>query len=463
MTPAAAVLDAGVDARLDPGLGAGLDSSPGLAPAPSPTDSARVAGAMRGFAREISALSAFRLESCIHCGICAESCHYYIATEDPQYTPIWKVEAFKQAYKREASPMAPLVRLLGFKRAVRAEQLEQWQHLLYESCNLCGRCSLICPMGIDITALIEQARTAMFDAGLAPPALYRQAANQLATGQPMPTAEPLRDKLEAIGIRFDVPIPIDAAAAEVMLCISRTDIERYPAAVAAIARLMQHLGVTCTFRSAALIAENYAYYAGGQDWQREISRRLIDEAIACGASTLIIPECGHAYTALRWQGADLYGKPLPFEVKAATEFLADELKAGRLKLRRGNSATVTFQDPCQLSRRDGVEAAPRLLMKAMGVDLHEMDNHGAFGFCCGGGGGVVDIARTKPLYLRTMETKMREIDAAGAEVLLTGCSDCRYTFDDAKPHFAGAKTPASLLELVAEHLDDHRAATGTPA
>jgi len=82
-----------------------------------------VAGAMSSFARDTGALSAFRLESCIHCGICADACHYYIATEDPQYTPIWKVEPFKQAYKREASAFAPLFRLLGLKREVTADQL----------------------------------------------------------------------------------------------------------------------------------------------------------------------------------------------------------------------------------------------------------------------------------------------------------------------------------------------------
>ncbi len=160
---------------------------------------ARVAGAMRGFARETGALSAFRLESCIHCGICADACQFYIATEDPQYTPIWKVEPFKQAYKRESSPFAPLFRLLGLKREVTAEQLAEWQHLLFDSCNMCGRCSLICPMGIDVAALIEQARHAMFEAGLAPRELYAKAAHQQATGQPEASVEPYRDQLLAIG------------------------------------------------------------------------------------------------------------------------------------------------------------------------------------------------------------------------------------------------------------------------
>src|ERR1019366_4742113 len=165
-----------------------------------------------------------------------------------------------------------------------------------------------------VSALIGQARHAMFEAGLAPTELYEKAANQKRTGQPEDSAEPYRDKLLAIGREFGVEIPLDKSDVEVMLTVPRTDIEHYPKAVAALARVMQHLGVSCTFRSGGLVAENYGYYAGGKTWQRDISRRLIEQAIACKAKTLLVPECGHAYAALRWEAGDLYGKPLPFRV-----------------------------------------------------------------------------------------------------------------------------------------------------
>lgn len=424
-----------------------------LSPAEARTPEARVLGAMRGFAHEIGALSAFRLESCIHCGMCADACHFYIATEDPKYTPIWKVEPFKRAYQREASAFAPLFRLFGLKRELSAEELDQWQHLLYDSCNMCGRCSLICPMGIDVAALIEQARHAMFEAGLAPKELYEKAAHQRRDGQPEDSSEPYRDTLLAIGAQYGVDIPMDLPQAEVMLTVPRTDIEHYPQAVAALARVMAHLGVSCTFRSDGLVAENYGYYAGGKDWQREISRRLIDQALACGARLLIVPECGHAYTALRWEAADLYGKPLPFKVRHITEYLAEALDAGKLRLRKAAVGATAFHDPCQLVRKGGITDAPRKLMQAMGVDLHEMKNHGGFSFCCGGGGGVLDIERAAPLRYRAMENKLREIDDTEAETFLTSCSDCRRTYDDGKQHFDWNKTPDSLLELVAASLD----------
>jgi Fe-S oxidoreductase len=418
----------------------------------------RITGAMRGFASEIGALSAFRLESCIHCGICAESCHFYIATEDPKYTPIWKVEPFKQAYKRESSAFAPVFRLLGLKREVTADQLTEWQHLLFDSCNMCGRCSLICPMGIDIAALIEQARHAMFEAGLAPRELYEKARHQHQTGQPEASTEPYRERLLAIGRDFGVNVPMDQPEVDVMLCVPRTDIEHYPSAVAALARVMQHVGVSCTFRSDGLVAENYGYFSGGKRWQRDISMRLIEQAIACKAKTLLVPECGHAYTALRWEAADLYGKALPFEVLHVTEFLAGALRRGVLKLRPTNSAVATFHDPCQLVRKGGVMDAPRIIMKALGIELHELRNHGGFSFCCGGGGGVQDIERAAPLRYRTLEIKLREIDDTGAETLLTTCSDCRKTFHDAQEHFGWDKAPHSLLELVADNLEEAESA-----
>ena len=52
--------------------------------------------------------------------------------------------------------------------------------------------------------------------------------------------------------------------------------------------------------------------------------KLIDAAVACGAKTVVLPECGHAYTALRWMGANMYGKPLPFRVLHISEFLAEQ-------------------------------------------------------------------------------------------------------------------------------------------
>ncbi len=425
----------------------------------SPSDaklspSEREERAMQSFAQHFGAYAALNLESCIHCGICADACHFYIATEDPKYTPILKAEPFKQAFKRESGAFAPFFKLLGLKKKVTADQLEQWQELLYDSCNMCGRCSLICPMGIEVAEMIEVGRRGMAEAGLAPKPLADRARHQAETGQPEESERPYPEVLSEIGRDHGLDVALDKDRADIMVCVPRTDLERNPDAVAAMIKIMNRLGVNYTFRSDALIAENYGYYAGSSGLQKRITKRITDTAKKIGAKTVIVPECGHAYTALRWQAADIIGESLPFKVRHITEFLADMLASGKLKLNRVNGQSYTFHDPCQLVRKGGVTDAPRALMDALGVDLREMKNKKGFSFCCGGGGGVNDLESARKLRYRAQENKLREIDATGADRFMTSCSDCRVAFDDAGEHFNWDKKTESLIELVAANIKE---------
>src|SRR6056297_3777039 len=221
--------------------------------------SEREENAMQAFAQNFGAYAALNLESCIHCGMCADACHYYIATEDPKYTPILKAEPFKQAYRRESGAFAPFFKLLGLKKKVTVDQLEEWQELLFDSCNLCGRCSLICPMGIEVAELIEIGRRGMAEAGLAPKPLMDRAKHQAETGQPEESARPYSEVLTDIGREHEVVMPLDKDSADIMVCLPRTDLEQNPESVAAMARILNTVGADYTFRSDALIAENYGY------------------------------------------------------------------------------------------------------------------------------------------------------------------------------------------------------------
>ena len=183
-----------------------------------------------------------------------------------------------------------------------------------------------------------------------------------------------------------------------------------------------------------------------------MSMKLVDAAIACGAKTLVLPECGHAYGAMRWQGANMYGKPLPFRVLHISEFLAEAAREGRLKL-KPLAGSVTFHDPCQVSRRGGATSAPREVLAALGAELREMPPAGDANWCCGGGGGVVTLHRADAHRYRAFEIKMKQVEASGAQRLATSCSNCRLTFDDGQAHYQWDRKMESLLELVAERLD----------
>ena len=421
------------------------------------SDEERVTKAMAHFVKDFGSVAATYLDSCIHCGMCAEACHYYVSTGDPKYTPIWKLEPFKQAYKREYGPLSLLYRTLGLKKKVTVEQLEEWQHLLYDSCTVCGRCSLICPMGIDIATLVSTARHGMFKAGLVPHELHEIAERAEKDGSPLGVSpEVFEDRLEWMEDEHEVDINVDLDQADILAVMSSIEIQKYPAAMAATAKILNATGESWTFRTDGFEATNFGLLSGNLDWQRDISMRIIDAAIKIGAKKVLLPECGHAYQALRWMGANMYGKPLPFEVLHISEYLADVLNSGKLKVNKVDTS-VTFHDPCQVSRRGGATQAPRDILKALGVDFREMENGGDYNWCCGGGGGVVTIHRADDLRYKVFKLKMEQVEDTKAEKLVSSCSNCRQNFDDCQTHYDWDYKMDSLLELVAENLVEEAA------
>ena len=416
------------------------------------TDAERGAAALQAFMRDMTRSAATYMESCIRCGHCAEACHFYVTSGDPKFTPIWKLEPFRQAWKRESGPLSFIYGTFGRKKPVDATQLREWQELLYDSCTMCGRCTLACPMGIDIAGLVAQARHGMFAAGLVPHELWAVAERAEREGSPLgATPRVLKDRIAWLADEHEVDIALDRPQAEVMVTLSSIELMKYPQSLVALAKILNRLGTSWTFRSDGYEATNFGLFSGNQDWQRDMTLKLVEAAIACGAKTVVLPECGHAYGAMRWQGANMYGRPLPFRVLHISEFLAEAVREGRLQL-EPVQGSVTFHDPCQVSRRGGATQAPREVLAALGVELREMPAAGDASWCCGGGGGVVTLHRADEHRYRAFEIKMKQVEAAGGDRLATSCSNCRLTFDDGQAHYKWDRKMESLLELVADRL-----------
>jgi Fe-S oxidoreductase len=93
-------------------------------------------------------------------------------------------------------------------------------------------------------------------------------------------------------------------------------------------------------------------------------------------------------------------------------------------------------------------------LNALGVDLREMESHGRTNFCCGGGEGVNWIARAAPLRQKAFAIKMAEVNETGADSVVTSCDSCRYNFITGGENANWDKPIESLVELVAENLDN---------
>lgn len=413
----------------------------------------QVARAKAVIVSNLDSRTAMELETCIHCGMCSEACHFFEATHDPKYTPIHKVHLVRSVYRRELSPLRWFNRL--FTRDITADDLNEWQELLFNSCTECGRCDLMCPLGIQITRGIRIGRQALAAADLMPPELRalndEQTRNNTLLDVGTSQLEHAVRDLASQGI----VVPLDRVQAEVMLLTTASDLLLYRKSFAAIARILDKLGLSWTIRSEAFEASNFGVLSGSEDGQMRAARRVIDAARACQAKLVIVPECGHAYPALRFDAPEQMDQPLPFQVMAISEFIGREIKAGRLRVKKlDGGKKVTYHDPCKLGRHGGVFEEPRDALQALGVDLREMESHGKTQYCCGGGGGVMMLAASEELRRRTFDIKMRQVEDSGADSVVTSCDSCRMTFERGAKLVNWNRPVESLAELVAANLAD---------
>lgn len=414
-------------------------------------DAERVARAKAVMRRKTDRALALDLESCVNCGYCSEACHFYQGTQDPKYTPTRKLDLLRRVHAREGAAFAPITRL--FTRDINLTDLQEWQELVYDSCTECGRCSMVCPMGINIARGVNVMREALSEAGLVPLELMAVAQEQAGRGTVFGVGPAeLAGVVEALrgqGIR----VPLDEPHADVMLVTTVIDVLLFQDALAATARILNHLKIDWTLRSAGFEAANFGLLSGNEALQGAASQRIIDEALVIGAKAVILPECGHAYPALRWEARLAGGKPLPFEVLAASEFVGREILEGRLALAPGDpNRKLTYHDACKLARHGGVIDEPRAALKALGVDFRESSPTAELNWCCGGGAGTFLINRAAPLRHKAWQIKRAQVEATGADTVVLSCASCRLNFMEGDEVEQSGLHIESLIELVAAQL-----------
>jgi Fe-S oxidoreductase len=164
----------------------------------------------------------------------------------------------------------------------------------------------------------------------------------------------------------------------------------------------------------------------------------------------ILTMCPHCFNTLKNEYPQFGGN---YEVMHYTQFLADALGSGKLKLTRPIDKVITYHDSCFLGRANDIYEAPRKILQAIpGLRLVEMQRNHVRSFCCGAGGGrmwMEEKIGTRINQLRTEQAVQTKANVVG-----TACPYCLTMLGDGIKEKGLEESMASfdLSELVVQSM-----------
>lgn len=401
------------------------------------------------------------LSSCVHCGLCAEVCHYYLRYGDPRYIPGNKVDQISRIYRRYHTALGRVAPGWVGARNLDDKAIQEMVDVLFGGCSMCGRCSIHCSVGVDIPFLVRTARAMLAEMGLVPKGLQATVNAAITYGNNMAIPrEEFVDTLKWLeeDLRLEVgdpraSIPLDAVGRNILYTLNPREPKFFPLSIAAAAKIYYAAGESWTISTHCYDVTNYAYFSGDDQTARELVGRLFAEVERLKAGKLVLAECGHGFRAIRWEGPNWLRKAYPFPVASVIEVVADYVRSGRIKLDPSrNTKRVTLHDPCNLVRAGGVIEEQRYVLRKAVEDFVEMTPNRADNYCCGGGGGQLAMSEYRDRRVDAGKIKADQIRQTGAKVVATPCHNCIDQLTELNQVYRLQVEIKTISEIVADAL-----------
>lgn len=373
------------------------------------------------------------VNACVHCGLCAESCIYYLAYKESCYIPAKKVDIVSSIYHRYNSLSGKIFPGLTNAKELDTDLAEEMIDLLFGSCTLCGRCVSHCSIGVDIEYLVKKGREMLAEMDLVPSSLQSTVDAALNSGNNMsiPTEE-LVDTLDWLGEELQMEvnddnaeIPLNKVDAEILYTLNPREPKFFPLSISAMAKVFYTAKENWTLSTEMYDVTNYGYFSCNSKHAEIISERMYKEVTKLNSKRLVLAECGHGTRANRWEAPNYLKKEYDFEVLTSIELMADYIRTGKIKVNPElNPEKVTIHDPCNLVRNGGIFKEQRYIISQCCEDFVEMNPFGYDNYCCGGGGGQLSMSEYNTRRMDTGKIKAEQIRATGAKIVITPCHNC---------------------------------------
>jgi Fe-S oxidoreductase len=230
----------------------------------------------------------------------------------------------------------------------------------------------------------------------------------------------------------------------------------YDARIAAVAKATAHIlraaGIGLTFLGEEEVCSGDAARRLGEEGLfQQLALQNIETLTRHGVRH-IVTHCAHCFHVLRNE-YPRFGAA--FDVLHHTQLIARVLRAGRVRLKPGDRASLaTLHDSCYVGRYNGVFDAPREVLRAVhGGATVEMPRRREQSFCCGAGGANYwyDVPKRLPAGV----IRIREAAATGATTVAAECPFCIKMLEQGAQAAGvdGTLRVRDIAEIVAEAME----------
>jgi Fe-S oxidoreductase len=381
----------------------------------------------RVIGRETAARLEVYLNTCVHCGLCSDACHWFLSNDrDPRFSPVGKV---KQT----------LWELIRRKGNVSPDFVKDCSRIAHTECNVCRRCSMYCPFGIDIAYQMLLVRRFCSELGVVPQFLQDTVNSHAVTlNQMWVKQDEWIDTLQwqEEDARAEVKgarIPLDKNGADIFYSVIAPEPKILAQLIGNIAQIMKVAGVDWTMPSFdGWDNSNMAMYSGDFETMGRVERAHHDAAISLRCKRIVMGECGHAFRGAVYDGPKWLGwRQPPIPVIHAVDFYHELLTTRRLKIKHKYQEPVTVQEPCNIVRGRGLGQKLREIVEMTCADFRPPEPGFEHNYCCGAGGGVINCG---PPWKRSRVegnlVKAEQLAETGAHVIITPCHNCHSGIED---------------------------------
>ena len=113
-----------------------------------------------------------------------------------------------------------------------------------------------------------------------------------------------------------------------------------------------------------------------------------------------------------------------------------------------------MQDPCSIVRNRGMGEMIRYILKETCEDFRDVNPRLEHNYCCGAGSGVINYGPPwKLVRMESGRTKMKQLKATGAKIVIAPCHSCHKTIEEMIQHYKQDMHVMFINELLVQTME----------